>query len=116
MNRLENVTKRLERVPGRSAGVAQTQETAVQTNTPSPKKPQQPALTRNLTGEEETLPLSTPERASTLAVWSINGNDKMSIAGYEDLLAGSLKEYLRLSQKIGGDVAAHSEMVEKAFQ
>ncbi|XP_072766856.1 adenylyl cyclase-associated protein 1 isoform X4 [Anoplolepis gracilipes] len=40
----------------------------------------------------------------------------MSIAGYEDVLNGPVKEYLELSQKIGGDVAAHSKLVEKAFQ
>ncbi|XP_029163333.1 adenylyl cyclase-associated protein 1 [Nylanderia fulva] len=40
----------------------------------------------------------------------------MSIAGYEDLLNGPVKTYLDLSQKIGGDVAAHSKLVEKAFQ
>ncbi|XP_012521496.1 adenylyl cyclase-associated protein 1 isoform X3 [Monomorium pharaonis] len=40
----------------------------------------------------------------------------MSIAGYEDLLAGPVREYLQLSQKIGGDVAVHSKLVEKAFQ
>ncbi|XP_035738295.1 adenylyl cyclase-associated protein 1-like isoform X1 [Vespa mandarinia] len=108
VNRLENVTKRLERVPAQSA-IAQTQETAVQTNTPSPKKPQA-ASTRNTAAS----PLSSPEKASLIR--SINGSDNMSIAGYENLLAGSVKEYLQLSQKIGGDVATHSEMVEKAFQ
>lgn len=40
----------------------------------------------------------------------------MSVAGYQDLLAGPVKEYLQLSVKIGGDVATHSKLVEKAFQ
>jgi len=40
----------------------------------------------------------------------------MSIAGYEDFLAKPVKEYLQLSQKIGGDVDVHSKLVEKAFQ
>lgn len=40
----------------------------------------------------------------------------MSVAGYEEFLDGPLKEYLQLSQKIGGLVATHSQMVEKAFQ
>lgn len=40
----------------------------------------------------------------------------MSVAGYEDLLNGPVKTYLELSQKIGSDVAAHSKLVEKAFQ
>ncbi|KAK2582254.1 hypothetical protein KPH14_004600 [Odynerus spinipes] len=103
VNRLENVTKRLERVPAQSN--AQTQETAVQTNTPSPKKPQ-PVSTRNAAAS----PLSSPEKAPR------KETSNMSVAGYEDLLAGSVKEYLQLSQKIGGDVATHSQMVEKAFQ
>ncbi|CAK9832523.1 Adenylyl cyclase-associated protein 1 [Anthophora retusa] len=40
----------------------------------------------------------------------------MSVTAYEDLLAGPVKEYLQLSEKIGGDVATHSKLVEKAFQ
>ncbi|XP_043506549.1 adenylyl cyclase-associated protein 1 isoform X4 [Frieseomelitta varia] len=40
----------------------------------------------------------------------------MSVAGYEDLLAGPVKEYLQLSEKIGGDVVTHSKLVEKAFR
>ncbi|KAI4502710.1 hypothetical protein M0802_001754 [Mischocyttarus mexicanus] len=117
VNRLENVTKRLERVPGQP--IAKTQETAVQTNTPSPKKPQ-PVSTRNTAAS----PLSSPEKASydilkptsSNSNNNNNNNNNMSIAGYEDLLGGSLKEYLQLSQKIGGVVATQSEMVEKAFQ
>lgn len=40
----------------------------------------------------------------------------MAVAGYADLLAGPISEYLRLSEKIGGDVAEHSKLVEKAFR
>ncbi|XP_043495372.1 adenylyl cyclase-associated protein 1 [Polistes fuscatus] len=128
VNRLESVTKRLERVPGGGQSLTQTQETAVQTNTPSPKKPQPVVSTRNTAAS----PLSSPEKASyNILQPSINNNNNnnsnnnsnininsnnMSVAGYEDLLAGSLKEYLQLSQKIGGVVATQSEMVEKAFQ
>ncbi|KAL6421428.1 hypothetical protein ACFW04_013887 [Cataglyphis niger] len=87
LNRLENVTRRLEKVHC----AVQTQDTAIQTNILSPKKSTKPDIILNQ---------------------SIN----MSIAGYEDLLSGPLKKYLELSQKIGGDVATHSKFVEKAFQ
>ncbi|XP_008211453.1 adenylyl cyclase-associated protein 1 isoform X4 [Nasonia vitripennis] len=40
----------------------------------------------------------------------------MSVAGYEDLMAGPVQDYIQLSQKIGGDVATHCKLVDKAFQ
>ncbi|XP_046737682.1 adenylyl cyclase-associated protein 1 isoform X3 [Diprion similis] len=91
VTRLENVTRRLERVPG--AG-AETQETAVQTKTPSPAN-QSPVANQTT---------------------SISPQAKMSVAGYEDIIAGPVSQYLQLSQKIGGDVLTHSKLVEKAFQ
>lgn len=39
----------------------------------------------------------------------------MSVNGYEDIIAGPLAQYLSLSKKIGGDVAKHSEIVQKTF-
>ncbi|XP_072766852.1 adenylyl cyclase-associated protein 1 isoform X1 [Anoplolepis gracilipes] len=109
VNRLENVTKRLEKIHS----AVQTQDTAVQTNIPSPKK-FTPAASSNF----ETL----KQNSSTLLTLDLkpeiilNQTINMSIAGYEDVLNGPVKEYLELSQKIGGDVAAHSKLVEKAFQ
>ncbi|XP_046611256.1 adenylyl cyclase-associated protein 1 isoform X1 [Neodiprion virginianus] len=91
VTRLENVTRRLERVPG--AGT-ETQETAVQTKTPSPDN-QSPVANQTT---------------------SISPQAKMSVAGYEDIIAGPVSQYLQLSQKIGGDVLTHSKLVEKAFQ
>ncbi|XP_012521494.2 uncharacterized protein LOC105827857 isoform X1 [Monomorium pharaonis] len=99
VNRLENVTRRLENV---HFGV-KTQDTAVQTNTPSPKR-----LSTSPSSESNLSPSPKPEIPNLLV--------DMSIAGYEDLLAGPVREYLQLSQKIGGDVAVHSKLVEKAFQ
>lgn len=96
MNRLENVTRRLENVHF----VVQTQDTAVQTSTPSPKRSTSSGSS-SLSSKQETVP---------------NPPTNMSIPGYEDFLAGPVKEYLELSKKIGGDVAAHSKLVEKAFQ
>lgn len=105
VNRLENVTRRLEKVRGQS--IIETQDSAVQTNTPSPKRSQ-----------------SIQNSDSILSVSSSHSIDKkiadnfiiMSVAGYEDFLAGPVKEYLQLSEKIGGDVAIHSKLVEKAFK
>nr|XP_012149225.1 PREDICTED: adenylyl cyclase-associated protein 2 isoform X2 [Megachile rotundata] len=100
VNRLETVTRRLENV--RTQSVAETQDSAVQTSTPSPKRSQ---LAKN----SESVQSASP-------VHSKNQVTSMSVAGYEDLLAGPVREYLQLSAKIGGDVATHSKLVEKAFQ
>ncbi|XP_011691870.1 PREDICTED: adenylyl cyclase-associated protein 1 isoform X2 [Wasmannia auropunctata] len=100
VNRLENVTKRLENVHF----VVKTQDTAVQTSTPSPN--------RSTSGSSLSPRLSPLSRQEIIPSPPAN----MSVAGYEDFLAGPVKEYLKLSQKIGGDVAVHSKLVEKAFQ
>jgi adenylyl cyclase-associated protein len=42
--------------------------------------------------------------------------DKMSAAAFNDIIQGSLSQYLQLSAKLGGDVATHAKLVEKAFQ
>lgn len=110
MNRLENVTRRLEKIHCTN----QTQDTAVQTNILSPKK-STPASNFNL----ETLEQNSSTLFSTLHLKSeiiLNQSTNMSIVGYEDLLSGPVKKYLELSHKIGGDVATHSKLVEKAFQ
>jgi adenylyl cyclase-associated protein len=41
---------------------------------------------------------------------------KMSVAAFSDIIQGPLSQYLQLSAKLGGDVATHSKLVEKAFQ
>lgn len=105
VNRLENVTRRLEKV--RTQSVTETQDSAVQTNTPSPKRSQA------VKDSDSVLSASTSHSTEKKV------EDKfisMSVAGYEDLLAGPVKEYLQLSEKIGGDVATHSKLVEKAFR
>lgn len=40
----------------------------------------------------------------------------MSVNGYQDLIQGSLGAYVKLSKELGGDVAEHALIVEKAFQ
>lgn len=39
----------------------------------------------------------------------------MSVNAYEDIILGSLAQYLELSKKIGDDVATQAESVRKAF-
>jgi len=104
------VTKRLERVPIHCA--VPTQDTAVQTSTPSPKKSTSAKVTIASNSKEDST--SSPIAHSKQII--PNQFISMSVAGYEDLLAGPVSEYLQLSQKIGGDVAVHSKFVEKAFQ
>ncbi|XP_066601139.1 microtubule-associated protein futsch-like isoform X2 [Prorops nasuta] len=105
VSRLENITRRLEKVTP-----AQTQETAVQTNTPSPKRSHFRVNHKEEPPYIEPSPISSPEFALADPI------DAMSVAGYEDIVAGPVRDYLQLSQKIGGDVAAHGKLVEKAFQ
>lgn len=112
VNRLEDVTKRLEKVPIPSS--VQTQETSVQV--PSPKSTPAKSNTSS-TQDSPTQDSSKPPDPVCSSERIIPQQPaSMSAAGYEDLLAGPVKEYLELSQKIGGDVAAHSKLVEKAFQ
>lgn len=40
---------------------------------------------------------------------------KMSVLGFQDITSGPLNQYLALSQKIGGDVAKHAQLVKLAF-
>ncbi|XP_033331810.1 adenylyl cyclase-associated protein 1 isoform X1 [Megalopta genalis] len=105
VNRLESVTKRLENV--RHQPLAETQDTAVQTNTPSPRRSKP---VENGTSVQSASPVQSPAKSASRKI------ESMSVAGYEDILAGPVREYLQLSNKIGGDVAAHSKLVEAAFQ
>ncbi|CAO1407767.1 unnamed protein product [Diamesa hyperborea] len=50
------------------------------------------------------------------AVLEDNHEKKMSVAAYEDIISGSLAQFLELSEKIGDDVATQAEYVKKAFE
>lgn len=107
MTRLENVTNRLEVLPSRLFTL--TQEAGVQTQNSSPKVSDQSSP--DTVSVESVVEVGSREsEESSLA--SLN----MSIMDYEDLLNGPVAEFLQLSQKIGGDVAAQGKLVEKAFQ
>lgn len=50
------------------------------------------------------------------AVLEDNHEKTMSVAAYEDIISGSLAQFLELSEKIGDDVATQAEYVKKAFE
>lgn len=108
MNRLENVTKRLENISVHCA--IQTQDIAVQTCTSSLKEPTSAASAPS----EEGSSISSTFHSNQQTIPDQPTN--MSIAGYENLLSGSVREYVEISQKIGSDVAEHSKLVENLFQ
>lgn len=55
---------------------------------------------------------STDHRSSIIVSRS---SENMSVNGYQDILSGPFAQYLQLSSQIGGDVAKHAQMVNKAF-
>lgn len=68
--------------------------------------------------KEFTEPLPTPPApppAVPAPPVSVSSNN-MSVAGFEDIVAGPLSEYLAHSNKIGGDVAQHAQLVKAAFE
>ena len=101
LNRLERVTTRLEHTVGVAAETEffkqQTSEQPIQLQ-PPPPPPLPPPLPPDLLvpeGKQENI---------------------MSVAAFNNILQGPLAQFLQLSAKIGGDVATHSKLVEKAFQ
>ncbi|XP_026739434.1 adenylyl cyclase-associated protein 1 isoform X1 [Trichoplusia ni] len=90
IERLERVTSRLERLP------------LLRTRTPSP--PRSPA------------PSPVSDLSQTLQPVSFEPTDNMSVNGYQDIVQGPLQAYLQLSQQLGGDVSAHANLVNAAFQ
>lgn len=56
---------------------------------------------------EEYFAEETPEQP--------HSTTSMSVNGYEDIVSGSFAQYLTLSNKIGGDVAKHAAIAQKAF-
>lgn len=95
--RLERVTTRLEQ----TVGVA------------SDSVFRQPAS--QISGPEH-LPLPSLQQPPPPAELIEEPADKMSVAAFNDIIQGSLSQYLQLSAKLGGDVATHAKLVEKAFQ
>lgn len=98
LNRLERVTTRLEQTVG-VASHSLFRQPASQTSVPEP------------------LPLPTPQPPPPPpSQLTEEATYKMSVAAFGDIIQGPLSQYLQLSAKLGGDVATHSKLVEKAFQ
>lgn len=57
-----------------------------------------------------------PTINSSLPVTEEDKLPNMSVAGFQDVLQGPFATYLVVSQQIGGDVATHCALVERAFQ
>uniref|UniRef100_A0A0K8U322 Uncharacterized protein n=1 Tax=Bactrocera latifrons TaxID=174628 RepID=A0A0K8U322_BACLA len=57
------------------------------------------------------LPVSEGEQYSQLKPPS-----EMSVLGFQNIISGPLNQYLALSEKIGGDVAKHAQLVKLAFE
>lgn len=99
LNRLESVTTRLEQTVG-VASQSLFRQPASQTSVPEPL----------------SLPTPQPPPPPPPSQLTEEATYKMSVAAFGDIIQGPLSQYLQLSAKLGGDVATHSKLVEKAFQ
>ncbi|KAJ9597626.1 hypothetical protein L9F63_011532, partial [Diploptera punctata] len=95
---LENLLNRLERVTTR---LEQTVGIATETG-----------VLNQQVAEEPPIKLQPPPPPSLPP----EQQGKMSITAFNAILQGPLAQFLQLSAKIGGDVATHSKLVEKAAQ
>ncbi|XP_041449750.1 adenylyl cyclase-associated protein 1 isoform X2 [Drosophila obscura] len=100
--RLESLVDRLERtlIAPQSQPQTQTQPESIELPPPPPPLPE----AEEAAPPEDVLVEAPPPPSSS-----------MSVAGFEDIVAGPLSKYLTLSAKIGGDVAQHADLVRSAF-
>ncbi|XP_068140422.1 adenylyl cyclase-associated protein 1 isoform X1 [Drosophila tropicalis] len=98
VQQLESICERLETLVDRLERTL-IAPSNTQTQSEEPPKPPLP---------ETTNPLPSPP--APLVRSAI-----MSVAGFEDIVAGPLSQYLANSVKIGGDVAQHAQSVKAAF-
>jgi len=122
IGRLETIVSRLEQqqqVP------QQTQHRDSETSTVQPRVSSAYSQTDLTSPDEKYLPTVLPhiekrleklqqeQRKSQLI--EDNHEKAMSVAAYEDIILGSLAQFLELSKKIGADVATQGDSVKKAF-
>ncbi|KAH8393537.1 hypothetical protein KR200_004137 [Drosophila serrata] len=113
---LESICERLETLVDRLERTL----TAPQQLQPQPLELPTPILPPPPTEEEveDALPVALPEVETPPPPSPPPppcSSNNMSVAGFEDIVAGPLSQYLSLSAKIGGDVAHHAELVKSAF-
>lgn len=119
IGRLESIVTRLEQsVP--------IQTTDSETSTVQPKVSSSYSQTDLTSPDDHFLPTVLPhieqrlekiekEQRRSKVLEEINYEKAMSVNAYEDIILGSLAQFLELSKKIGGDVATQAEFVKKAF-
>ncbi|XP_033151241.1 adenylyl cyclase-associated protein 1 isoform X1 [Drosophila mauritiana] len=108
VDHLESICERLETLVDR---LERTLTAPQPIELPTPTLPPPPA--EEEAEVEEALPVF--EKAETPPPPPSPPSSNMSVAGFEDIVAGPLSQYLTLSAKIGGDVAQHAELVRSAF-
>ncbi|XP_017061099.1 LOW QUALITY PROTEIN: adenylyl cyclase-associated protein 1 [Drosophila ficusphila] len=101
---LESICERLDRLVDR---LERTLTAPQPIELPTPTLPPPPT--------EEEVEGALPEKPETPPPPPPPPSSNMSVAGFEDIVAGPLSQYLTLSAKIGGDVAQHAELVKSAF-
>lgn len=121
IGRLESIVSRLEQqsVPAQTAGETFTTQPQVsssysQTDLTSPDDRFLPTVLPHI--EQRLEKLQQEQRRSKLLEQETFSIEKaMSVNAYEDIILGSLAQFLELSKKIGDDVATQAEFVKKAF-
>ncbi|CRL04045.1 CLUMA_CG017159, isoform B [Clunio marinus] len=120
IGRLETIVNRLEHsVPTQGTSESET-------STSPPKVSSSYSQTDLTTLDERYLPTVLPhieqrlekvhqEQRLSKLLELFNCEKAMSVNAYEDIILGSLAQYLELSKKIGDDVATQSDFVKKAF-
>jgi adenylyl cyclase-associated protein len=123
IGRLERIVSRLEHTipPEHRDSETSTAPTRVsssysQTDLTSPDEKFLPTVLPHL--EKRLERIENEQRRSREIADEDLKDDKpkaMSVNAYEDIILGSLAQYLDLSNKIGDDVAKHADFVKKAF-
>lgn len=124
IGRLERIVSRLEQSipPEHRDSETSTAPTRVsssysQTDLTSPDEKFLPTVLPHLEKRLERIE-QEQRRSREIADEELKYDDKpkaMSVNAYEDIILGSLAQYLDLSNKIGDDVAKHADFVKKAF-
>lgn len=117
IGRLESIVSRLEQqtADGESfTAHPQVSSSYSQTDLTSPDDRFLPTVLPHI--EQRLEKLQKEQRRSKLFEQENYSIDKaMSVNAYEDIILGSLAQFLELSKKIGDDVATQADFVKKAF-
>lgn len=107
---LERICERLETL------VDRLEHTLIAAPPAAAPAAQEVKVRQEAVAEPLPTPSPPPAPATATAPAPVSVSNNMSVAGFEDIVAGSLSEYLALSNKIGGDVAQHAQYVKAAFE